>query len=328
MADLSTRYMGMDLKNPIIIGSSRLTSTLEGVKACEGSGAGAVVLKSIFEEQIEADSSSMIQGLDDLSVHADAYDFFHQTSKDHYIDTYLELVEQAKKSVSIPVIASVNCVNPGSWLDYSHRFEEVGADGLEINMFIVPSQAAVSSIEIERRYYDLVRQIRRHTKLPIALKIGSHFTAMAHVMKTFDEMGVNALVLFNRYYKTDIDIETLKLKAGKVISVPEEAALTMQWTAMMSEELSCDVCANTGIHDGETVIKQLLAGASSIQVCSAVMKQGHGVIAQMLATMTDWMDKKGYASISDFKGLLSQERSDSPEVWERSQYIKAVCGIS
>ena len=319
MADLSTRYLGMDLKNPIIVGSSRLTSTLEGVVACEESGAGAVVLKSIFEEQIEADSTSMIQGLDDLSVHADAYDFFHQTSKDHYIDAYLELVEQAKRAVSIPIIASVNCVNPGSWLDYSHRFEEVGADALEINMFIVPSEAAVTSIEIERRYYDLVRQIRRHTKLPIALKIGSHFTAMAHIMKTFDEMGVNGLVLFNRYYKTDIDLETLRLKAGKVISVPEEAALSLQWAALMSEELSCDICANTGIHDGETIIKQLLAGAASVQICSAVMKQGHGVVSQMLGTLTEWMEKKGYASISDFKGLLSQERSESPEILERSQ---------
>ncbi len=327
MADLTTRYLGLTLPNPILVASSRLTSTLAGVKRCEDSGAGAIVLKSLFEEQITADASSMMEGADD-SLHADAFDFFANSSKDYFIDTYLDLVEKAKKSIQIPVIASLNCVSAGSWLDYAHRFEEVGADALEINAYIIPSNAAKTGLKIEQEYDTLFKEIRKRVSIPIAFKMGQNFSGLANQMRRFDTMGADGLVLFNRLYRTDIDIEKESTVPGRVVSAPEEYATSLQWTGLMSGELDCDICANTGVHDGETVIKMLLAGASSVGICSALMKQGHGVIGTMKDTLEAWMERKEYTTISDFKGKLCQEGSAEPEIWERSQYIKAVCGIS
>ncbi len=328
MVNLTTSYLGLKLNNPIIVASSRLTSHLDGLKKCEDAGAGAVVLKSIFEEQIEYDSNSMIDGMDEFAVHADAYDFFNNSSKDYYIDRYLELVEQAKKSLSIPVIASVNCLNAGSWLDYAHRFQDVGADALEMNMFIVPSNSAETSKEVEQKYLNLIKSLKNRLNITLALKMGTYFSGMANFMNQLDILGLSGLVLFNRYYKTDIDIENMSLKAGKILSVEEESAVPLQWTALMSGELSCDICGNTGIYSGETIIKFLLAGAAAVQICSSVMTGGYDILGKMQETMVNWMERKNYSSISEFKGMLSQEKLDKPEVWERSQYIKAVCGIS
>lgn len=326
MADTTARYLGLSLTNPIVVSSSRLTSTLDGVKRCEDAGAGAVVLKSIFEEQIEHDASSMVEGAD-YSVHADAYDFFSNASKDYYIDAYLELVEEAKKAVSIPVIASVNAVHPGSWLDYAHRFEEVGADALEMNAYIIPSNAKDDAQAIEKEYDQLVKAVRGKVSIPMALKIGQQFTALANRMHRFQDLGVNGLVLFNRFYRTDISIEKEAIVPGSVLSVPEESFVPLQWVGLMAGELSCDICAGSGIFTGEQVIKQLLAGAASVGVCSAILQKGHKVISEMNSTLNDWMDRKGYDSIDQFKGKLCQESSDHPEIWERAQYIKAVCGI-
>ncbi len=327
MADLSTKYLGLALNNPIIVSSSRLTYQLKGLIKSEEAGAGAVVLKSIFEEQIESDSRSMISGIDD-SGHADAYDFLANSSKDYYIDRYLELVEQAKRKLSIPVIASVNCVNQGSWLDYADRFQDVGADALEINVFIVPSKAGVSSAEIEQRYLDLISAIISRVSIPVAVKLGFHFSGLAHVMKRIDELGAAGLVLFNRYYRPDIDIEKLEPKAGDIVSTEVESALSLQWTALLSGQLSCDICANTGIHSGQAVIKHLLAGAKAVEICSTIMKSGYGVIGRMTEDIAAWMERKGYASLSECIGLLNASAAGQSELWERSQYIKAVTGIS
>lgn len=326
MADLTAAYVGLTLPNPIMVTSSRLTSTLDGVRRCEDAGAGAVVLKSIFEEQIESDASKMIEGAD-YSVHADAYDFFANSSKDYYIDKYLELVEQAKQALSIPVIASVNCVRAGSWLEYAHRFEEVSADALEMNVYIIPSDASKNSEMIEKEYDHLLKSVRSRVKIPLILKVGQQFTGMAARLRRFDELGADGLVLFNRFYRTDIDIEKEIMVPGKVVSVPEESAASLQWTALTSGEVDCDICASSGIFDGDMVIKQLLAGAAGAGVCSAVLKQGFGVIDEMKTRVQDWMDAKGYEKITDFKGRLCQENLEHPELWERSQYIKAVCGI-
>jgi len=328
MANLSTSYLGLNLTNPIIVASSRLTAQLDGLKKSEDAGAGAVVLKSIFEEQIEYDSNTMINGMDEYAAHTDAYDFFNNSSKDYYIDTYLELVEQAKKSLSIPVIASVNCRDSGSWLDYAHRFQEVGADALEMNMFIVPSNISESSSEVEQKYLNLIKNLKNRLNIPLALKMGTYFSGMANFMNQLDTMGLSGLVLFNRYYKTDIDIESMNLKAGKIISVEEESAVPLQWTALMSGELSCDICGNTGIYSGETIIKFLLAGAAAVQICSSVMTGGYDIIGKMTEIIENWMERKNYSSISDFSGKLCQENYENPDIWERSQYIKAVCGIS
>ena len=327
MADLSTNYLGLQLKNPLVVGSSKLTSTLDHVKKCEDAGAGAVVLKSLFEEQIVSDSGKMMDALD-VSVHAEAYDYSSVMSEEFYLDGYLKLVEDAKKSLDIPVIASLNCVSAGKWLDYASSFESVNADALELNVFIMPADAHKTVNDIESVYIDIAKKITRKIQLPVAMKIGSHFTALSHMMHQLENEGIRGLVLFNRFYRPDIDIEKLELKPSMIFSTPEEFALSLQWVALMSGELECDLAASTGIHDGSTVIKQLLAGAKCTQLCSSLYKNGLEHMQTLLKELEEWMDGKNYKSIKDFNGILCQEKSENPESYERSQFIRAVVGIS
>ncbi len=327
LANLKTTYLGLEIKSPIIAASSRLTQDAAAIKRCEDAGFGAVVMKSLFEEQIDSDSREMIENMEYFS-HTDAYDFISHSSKDYYIDTYLETVEKAKTEVDIPVIASVNCKHDGSWIEYAGRFEAVGADALELNIFVVPSDVNRSSSEIEKVYLEILRKVKTQVTIPVALKIGPHFSGMAHFMKRLDDAGADSLVLFNRFYKTDIDINKMSLTSAGMLSVPEETSLPLQWTALMADQLSCDICSNTGIYSGDIVIKHLLAGASAVQICSAALKKGLPVVSEMNSRIQQWMTDKGFTSIEDFRGTLSRIGTDSSDIWERSQYIKAICGIS
>lgn len=326
MADLGTTYMGLPMKNPLIVSSSPLTAGIKGLQHCEEAGAGGVILKSLFEEQISHDASRMIGDLD-FDAHADAYDFLQSSSADYYLNEYLGLVEEAKKLLSIPVIASVNCVSAGSWTDYAQRFEAVGADALELNIFVIPANAKVKGEEIEKQYLSIIKKVQKNSRLPISVKLGPHFSGLANFITTLSDMGVQGLTLFNRFYRPDIDIEKLSLSAGPVRSVPEEMGLVLQWIALMSGEVKSDLSASTGVHDGPAVVKQLLAGARSVQVCSTLLDHGMGKVQEMLKFLSEWMDRKGYGAISEFNGMLCQERSSHPEAYERSQYVKALVGI-
>ena len=327
MANLSTSYMGLKLKNPIIAASSSLTSSLDGVKKCEDAGAGAVVLKSLFEEQITIDKNRMVGGLN-FDANTDAYDFFNATSTNYYLDEYLGLVEDAKSALSIPVIASINCVSTGQWTDYSERFESIGADALELNMFILPSNIETSGKEIEDSYLKILEDVKKNTKIPVAVKIGYHFSGMGNFLNILSKNGADGIVLFNRFYKMDIDINKLELKASPILSNSSEIYLALQWIALMSGDVSADLSASTGIHDAEGAVKHLLAGAKSIQLCSTLMQNGVNRIADINSGIENWMETKSYSKISDFNGLLSQANSTHPESYERSQYIKSVVGVS
>lgn len=327
MADLSTTYMGLKLSNPVIVASSSLTSNLDGVKRCEEAGAGAVILKSLFEEQITFDSERMIGGLD-YNAYTDAYDMFASSSKDYYLNEYLALVEKAKKTISIPVIPSINCVSPGNWIEYAERFQNVGADALELNVFILPSNPDTDGQTIENIYFEILENVKKHVNIPVALKIGYHFSGMGRFLKKLADAGADGLVLFNRFYKIDIDTKNMKLKPSPILSSPVEMALSLQWVALMSGEVKADISAATGIHDGDAVVKQLLAGASSVQLCSVLMNEGLDTITDIKTYLSEWMDSKGFGSIADFRGKLSQKSSDHPESYERSQFVKALVGIS
>ncbi len=327
MADLSTSYLGLNLKNPIIAASSSLTGNLDNVKKCEDAGAGAVVLKSLFEEQITSDKNRMIGDMN-FDAHTDAYDFFNAVGTDYYLDEYLGLVEDAKKSLSVPVIASVNCISPGQWTDYAERFENIGADALELNMFILPSNISTSGDTIEDTYLKILKNVKKNTNIPVSIKIGYHFSGMGNFINRAVKNGANGVVLFNRFYKIDIDIDKIELKSSPIISEPSEIHLALQWIALMAGEVPADFSAATGVHDAEGVIKHLLAGASSVQLCSTLLKNGVGRITDILRGLEEWMDKKEYGKISDFNGILSQENSSHPEAYERSQFIKSVVGLS
>ncbi len=327
MADLSTTYMGLKLRNPIVAASSRLTSTPEKVLECEQAGAGAVVLKSLFEEQIESDTQGMIGNMN-VNEHADASDFFSGMGHNYYLVDYVKLVEDVKNRASIPVIASLNCVHPGRWLEYAKRFENVGADALELNVFVLPASVSLDGRQAEQPYFDILAQIKRAVGIPVAMKIGCHFSGLANMLKRLSSEGADALVLFNRFYRPDVDIENLRIIPASILSSPEEMSLSLQWIALLSGELPVDFSATTGVHDGKGLIKQLLVGARTVQLCSTLYKNGFKQIGVMLSELSAWMDRHSFASIKDFNGKLCQESSDKPELYERSQYVKALVGIS
>ncbi len=327
MVDFSTDYMGLTLRNPIVVSSSSLTSTVEKVQACERAGAGAVVLKSLFEEQILADTNQLIGAIDD-TVHPEARDLFNVSGKNYYMNEYLKLVREAKQRVSIPVIASVNCVSAGTWLEYASNFQDVGADAIELNVFVMPADISRSGPEIEQIYLDIAHSIKQRIAIPVAMKIGSHFSGIAHMVQQLCGEGVDALVLFNRFYRPDVDIENNKIVAADMLSTPQEMALSLQWIALLSGELKCDFSASTGIHDATGVIKQLLVGAKTVQLCSVLFRNKMDYLQKILTELQEWMQRHDHGSVRDFRGMLAQENIARPELYERSQYIRALVGIS
>ena len=327
MIDLSTKYMGISLRNPIVVASSGMTSTVEKIVECETAGAGAVVIKSLFEEQINVETAEMMKNVD-MGAHTDAFDFFTSTSKHQHIDAYVELIEEARSRVSIPLIGSVNCITPGSWTEYAGRLEKAGIDALEVNVFIMPADPDHDGRSIEDRYIAILKEIKRHVSIPVALKLGPHFSGLANMIKRFEINGANGVVLFNRFYRPDVDIENMRVIPAKVYSVQQEISLSLQWIALLAGELDIDFAAATGIHDGKGVVKQLLVGASSVQLCSTLYRNGISHIQHCLVEIEEWMKRHNYERIEDFRGRLSQKESPNPEAYERSQYIKALVGIS
>jgi len=325
MVDLSTKYMGLDLPNPLIVASCSLVRSLEGVRRCAAAGAGGIVLKSLFEEQIEAETRELEEG-SWLPGHNEAREYVRKMGMALGPRGYLKLIEEAKKAVSIPIIASLNCVSPKWWTDYAKQIAGAGADGLELNMAVMPSDPQRSSKEIEGLYLEIFEKVKWRIGIPIAVKIGPYFTSMARMAWELCRRGASALVLFNRFYQFDIDIEKLALAPGYGFSSPEEMSLSLRWIALLAGKLSCDLAASTGVHYGAGVIKQLLAGASAVQVCSTLYINGIEQIGRILEEVRAWMSQHGFDSIDQIRGKLSQMESDRPELYERLQYIEALAG--
>ena len=326
MADRTVSYLGLTLPSPVVVSSSSLTNTIGGVQKAAAAGAGAIVLKSLFEEQIEHDIDT--EGKDfDYSVHPDAELYVQQMGKHLGPERYLDLIEQAKKSVKVPIIASVNCVSAKWWGNYGTQLAEAGADAIELNIAIMPRERD-EAIDIENRYVKIVDKIRRLVDIPLAVKIGPYFTSLPNVAEDLRKAGASALVLFNRFYQLDIDIEEMKLAPGYQFSTSAEIHTPLRWISILSGTVGCDLVASTGVHTGADVIKQLLAGATTVQVCSALYKNGYELVTQMNAELEGWMERHGFSSIDQFRGKLSQSESSMPESYERFQYIKALTGLS
>lgn len=327
MVDLSTSYLGLKLRNPFVVASSSLTDSVDKIVSCEAHGAGAVVCKSLFEEQVSADTGKMLASVD-ASQHSQAYEYLERSGQYHYMDDYFELIEEAKKRVDIPVIASVNCVGVDQWIDYAKRFEVVGADALELNVFILPGDVKVKGEEIEKRYLDMCSKVNRKVSIPFALKIGPHFSGLAHMLARLEGAGASGFVLFNRFYHPDVDIERFHLIPAKIFSAPQEMAQSLRWIALLSGEMKADFAAATGIHDSASVIKQLLVGAKITQLCTVLYQSGLEKLEEISREVESWMERHSFAAVSDFQGMLCQERSEDPELYERAQYVKALVGIS
>ena len=328
MANLSTRYMGLDLRNPIIVGSSGLTNSVENVIELEKNGAGAVVLKSLFEEQIRYEINKTIKQSESVDgYYPEAQDYITNYSRAHHIDNYLKLISDCKKSVSIPIIASINCVSAEEWPVFAKRIEEAGADALELNVFILPADPNLSGEQNEQVYFDIVDQVKKQISLPFSLKIGYHFSGLAKTALKLSWAGAKGMVLFNRFYSPDINLDNLKVIPSNVFSTPEEISISLRWVAMLSDRLYCDIAASTGVHDGKGVVKQLLAGAKAVQIASTLYKNGFGRIGEMLSYLENWMNKHDYKSTDEFIGKLSIKKAENPAAWERVQFMKHFAGI-
>ena len=327
MTDLSTSYVGLDLKNPIIVGSCGLTRTIEGVKRCAKAGAAAVVLKSIFEEQIDIETNAFSAGTGTSAWHPEAEEYIGRFGREERIELYLKLIREAKKEFSIPIIASVHCVTAGNWTEFASRVEEAGADGLELNAFVLPSDPRLDAKASDKIYFDLASKVLRRVSLPVALKIGPYFSGMARTLMDLSATGIKGLVLFNRFFAVDFDIERLELVPGALYSTPNDLFLPLRWISILHDRVSCDLAATTGVHDGEGVIKQLLAGAAAVQVCSALYENDFPHLTHMLDQLRDWMTRKEFSTIAKFRGKLSQRASENPASYERVQFMRATAGI-
>jgi dihydroorotate dehydrogenase (fumarate) len=324
--DLSTTFMGIKITNPLIVASSGLTNSADLVKECADNGAGAVVLKSLFEEQLITGKTSLINQDEMYFWYPEALDFVNTISKAEGISEYLQLLEKAKKSVSIPVIASINCITPREWPRFAAEIEKSGADGIELNIFIPPTNINITGYKIEETYVDIIHEVRKHVNLPIAVKVGFYFTSLYRMLYKISNLDVNSLVLFNRYYRPDIDIETMRVVAQNVYSSPHEITLSLRWIALLYSRINKELIAATGIHDYQGVIKQILAGATAVQVCSTLYKNGISYLGTLLDGIEKWMSQKGYSNLASFRGLVAKNEENTA-AFERLQFMKKTTGM-
>lgn len=327
MTNLSTRFMGLELPTPIIVSSSGLTRTVERVRLCAEAGAGAVVLKSLFEEQIRAEVDVLMDSGETAYQHPEALDYITRYGEQDAVDSYLQLIRDAKTTVDIPVIASVHCVSADSWTDFARRIEDAGADALELNLFLLPSDPRRNGREYEQLTFDIADAVKAKVGIPVALKIGPHFSGMLQMLLNLSRSGIDGLVLFNRFFQLDFDIEKFTVVPAKIFSHPEEITLPLRWISILSWRSGCDLAASTGVHDGAGVIKQLLAGAAAVQVCSALYQQGIRHVGAMVDEVRAWMERHNFAAVDEFRGRMSQKASDNPAAYERVQFMKAAAGV-
>ncbi len=322
MANLATKYLGLNLKNPLIVGSSGLTNSVENIIDLEKNGAAAVVLKSIFEEEIILEHASVMKEVAADDHNLEYYDYFDYKIKDDNIKAYIKLIEDTKKAVKIPVIASINCTSAHEWTFYTKKIQEAGADAIELNAFILPSDLDRSAEQNEKIYFDLIEAVKKEVNIPISLKISYYFSNLASNIKKLSETGIAGIVLFNRFYSPDFDIDTQKVVSTHVLSSENDLPISLRWVAIMANRINCDIAASTGVHDGKALIKQLLAGADAVQTVSALYKNGTEYIQSMLKELEVWMGQNNYKTIADFKGNMSQENSHDPAAFERVQFMK------
>lgn len=323
--DLSTKYLGLTLQNPIVVASSGLTQTVDKIKACEDAGAGAVVMKSLFEEQIRQQNLGLQES---AMMHAEAMEYLQADLEMLYGPRdYLKTIEKAKKTVKIPVIASINCYTSKWWLDYAEQIEAAGADALELNVYIFPFTTEKSSIDLEDNYIEILKLVKEKVKLPIAFKISPYFTSLGHFASRLAANGATGLVLFNRFVQPEVDIKQMKSQVKGMFNDPVGFYNTLRWVGLLSDKIDVDLAASGNIRDANDVIKQILVGATVVQLASVLYTDGLEKIKQILKGIETWMKAKNFKSIREFKGKLNQINDAHSMTFIRSQYIKTVSGV-
>ncbi len=321
MIDLSTRYLGLELENPIIVSSSGLTNSVEKITKLKEYGAGAVVLKSLFEEQIRYEAGTMA----DTSDYPEAADYVNYYTKNNSVEEYLQLISDAKSQSDIPVIASINCISGKDWLDFASNVQEANADALELNIFVLPADKSKKPGYYEEQYLDITAKVKKHISIPVSVKIGPYFTNLHYMVEQLFFRKIAGVVLFNRFYAPDIDTDQLKITAAEVFSNPSDIRQTLRWVGMISSVYKFqdfDIAASTGVHDGDAAVKLLLAGANAVQVCSVLYKKGPEYVKEILNDIKLWMDKRHYSTINEFRGELNYQNIEDPAMYERAQFMK------
>ncbi len=324
--DLSTRYMGFDLKNPIVPSASPLPKDIGNIRKMEDAGAAAITMYSLFEEQIEFEAAQLSHFLDyGAESFAEALSYFPDPYEYNLgPDEYLEHISKAKAAVDIPVIASLNGVSDGGWIDYASKIQQAGADALEINLYFIPTKMDLTCGEVESIYLDVLQNVKQHVTIPVAMKLSPFFSALPRMAHQLDAAGVDALVLFNRFYQPDLDIEALSVGPHLVLSDSDELRLPLRWIALLHGHVNASLALTTGIHTAEDVIKAMMAGANVANVCSALLKNGIGHISTLLEGVTQWMEEHEYESIQEMQGSLSQRSVAEPAAFERANYMKTL----
>jgi len=316
---LETRYAGLSLKNPIIVGSSGLTDSIEKIKDLEKAGAAAIVLKSLFEEQITMQSNSLLENED----YPGANDYIAQYVKNHEITDSLKLIQQAKSNCNIPIIASINCYKSDSWTEFARQIEMAGADAIELNIFALHAEVNINCEAVEDEYIRILKKVKEIVSIPVTVKIGKQFNSIPYLVNKLYANGAAGVVLFNRFYQPDIDINKLQFVSGQVFSSHSDIADTLRWTAIVSERIpQIPLAASTGIHEWEDVIKCILAGSSAVELCSSIYQHGNEIIGQICRSLEEWMTSMNFKSIETFKGKLNCANIADPSLYERVQFMK------
>jgi dihydroorotate dehydrogenase (fumarate) len=321
MPDMRTTYLGLPLSSPIIVAASSISSMIDRIRLAERSGAGALVIRSLFEEQILVEALHMEEALAPSADFAEATSFF-PTMKHAGAREHLLWIEKARAEVRLPLIASLNAVTPGGWREYARQLADTGIDALEINVYSVAADSARSGSEVEAELYNILETVKGQVSIPVAVKLSPYYSSMAFVAGQLAQRGAAGLVLFNRFLQPDIDPHTDSLSAEMTYSRPEEMLLPLRWVALLHGRVPIELALNTGVHSGLDVAKALLAGAQVVQVASALLQHGIPYLSTMLRELEIWMDERGYQSVGDFRGKLSQAQVDDPLAFERAQYVK------
>ncbi|MBI5475465.1 MAG: dihydroorotate dehydrogenase-like protein [Ignavibacteriales bacterium] len=324
--DLKTTYLGLKLKNPIVPSASPLSYSLDSMKQLEDAGASAIVMYSLFEEQIAHERSELLHYLSHgTESYAEALSYFPDVQQYNTgPEEYLEHIHKAKKSLEIPVIGSLNGVSVGGWIEYAKKIQDAGADALELNMYYIPTSLDVSATELENKYLEVAKTVKNSVTIPVAIKMSAFFTSVANIAKKFDNLGINGLVLFNRFYQPDIDLEALEIQPNVILSTPQALRLPMRWIAILHGRIRASLAASSGIHKSEDVIKMLLAGSDVTMMCSALLKYGPDHIKKTLADVEQWMKDNEYISVQQMKGSMSQKSVADPAAFERANYMKSL----
>ena len=324
--DLRTTYMGLKLKNPVVASASPLSREVANVRALEDAGAAAVVMYSLFEEQIVHETAEVDHYLTyGTGSFAEALDYFPEPEIYHRgPDEYLEHIGKLKAAVDVPIIASLNGASPGGWTRYARLMAEAGADALELNVYHIPTDPTVSGVQVEQMYLDVLTEVKQQVDIPVAVKLSPYFSSMMAMAQQLDQAGANALVLFNRFYQPDFDLENLEVVPNVNLSTPADGRLSLRWIAILYRRIAANLAATSGVHTAEDALKMLMAGADVTMMCSALLRNGIGHVWRVLEEMRNWMTEREYVSVAQLQGSMSQMSCSDPSAFERANYMRAL----